>query len=77
MHLFYFFWHNQHNTITISTNKNTITSDNYTVSFKNNIKVGTATITIKGKNNCTGQITKNFNIVKRNLELFVTLKYHS
>jgi len=35
----------------------------YTVSYKNNTKLGTATVTIKGKGNYTGTITKTFKIV--------------
>ncbi len=36
----------------------------YTVSYKNNVNFGTATVTIKGKGkNCTGSYTKSFNIV--------------
>ncbi|MCD8189897.1 MAG: phage tail tip lysozyme [Clostridiales bacterium] len=37
----------------------------YTVSYSNNKKVGTATITIKGKGNYTGTITKTFQIVPK------------
>jgi len=35
----------------------------YTVGYKNNTKLGTATVTIKGKGNYTGTITKTFKIV--------------
>jgi len=35
----------------------------YTVSYKNNTKLGTATVTIKGKGNYTGTVTKTFKIV--------------
>ena len=34
----------------------------YTVSYKNNTKVGKATVTIKGKGNYTGTVTKTFKI---------------
>ena len=34
----------------------------YTVSYKNNKKVGTATITVTGKGNYTGTVTKTFKI---------------
>ncbi|MCD8335158.1 MAG: fibronectin type III domain-containing protein, partial [Clostridiales bacterium] len=37
----------------------------YTVSYSNNKKVGTATITIKGKGNYTGTVTKTFQIVPK------------
>ena len=36
-------------------------------SYSNNIDVGTATITIEGKNNYTGTITTTFNIVPKNI----------
>ncbi len=36
----------------------------YTISFKNNKAVGTATVTIKGKGNYTGSIKKTFKITK-------------
>ena len=40
----------------------------YTLSYKNNIKVGIATITITGKGNFSGKTTKDFEITKINLE---------
>ena len=43
------------------------TNQDYTVEYKNNIKIGTATVTIKGIKNVTGTITKSFNIVKTNI----------
>lgn len=36
----------------------------YTVTYKNNINAGTATMTVKGKGNYTGQISRTFNIRK-------------
>ena len=36
----------------------------YTVAYKNNVKVGTATVTITGKGNYTGTVTKTFSITK-------------
>ncbi len=36
----------------------------YTVSYANNVSIGTATITITGMNNCIGQVTYTFKIVK-------------
>ncbi|MCR1869872.1 C1 family peptidase [Longicatena caecimuris] len=39
----------------------------YTLSYKNNIKAGTAQLIIKGKGNYGGRITKNFSIHKRKL----------
>lgn len=37
----------------------------YTVTCKNNTEVGTATITIKGKGNLSGSVTKNFKVVRK------------
>ena len=39
----------------------------YTLSYKNNIKAGTAQLIIKGKGNYGGRLTKNFSIHKREL----------
>jgi hypothetical protein len=41
----------------------------YTVSYKNNVKVGsqTATVTVTGKGNYTGSTSRKFNITKRNI----------
>ena len=39
----------------------------YTVSYKNNTKIGTATVTVQGEGNYTGEISKTFKItVKKN-----------
>lgn len=39
----------------------------YTVSYNNNTKIGTAAVTVKGKGNYTGEVTKTFKItVKKN-----------
>lgn len=40
-------------------------STDYTVSYKNNINVGAATVTITGKGNYTGSVSKTFTIVAR------------
>jgi hypothetical protein len=37
----------------------------YTVSYKNNTKIGTATVTVKGKGNFKGQFSKTFKIVRK------------
>ncbi|MFT3952468.1 MAG: hypothetical protein QM689_11100 [Oscillospiraceae bacterium] len=42
--------------------KTLVKNTDYTVSYKNNTKVGKATVTIKGKGNFTGTITKFFKI---------------
>lgn len=39
----------------------------YTVSYKNNIKVGSAVVTIKGKGNLAGSFSKTFEIVPKNI----------
>ena len=39
-----------------------LASSNYTVTYKDNIEVGTASVTIAGKGNCTGSVTKTFEI---------------
>lgn len=36
----------------------------YTVTYANNVNVGTATVTVKGKKDYKGSVVKNFNIVK-------------
>lgn len=40
-------------------------SSNYTVSYKNNKKIGIATVIIKGKNDFYGSVTKTFKIVPK------------
>ncbi len=49
----------------------------YTVSYKNNKKIGTATITIKGKGNYSGSLTKKFTIVKKNTLIISTISRKS
>lgn len=44
-----------------------VDSSNYTVTYSNNVLAGTATVTVKGKNNYTGILTTTFTIAKRNL----------
>ncbi len=39
-----------------------LSTKDYTISYKNNVDVGTATITISGQNNCQGTLTKTFKI---------------
>ena len=36
--------------------------EDYTLSYGNNTEMGTATVTVTGKNNCAGTITRNFEI---------------
>ncbi len=52
--------------------KPAVTSDlvlnkDYTVAYKNNINVGTATVSISGKGNYSGTVTKSFKIVAKSL----------
>ena len=52
-------------TVTVKSGSITLKSGtDYTVAFKNNIKIGTATVTITGKGNYTGSKNITFNIVK-------------
>ncbi|MCR5155888.1 MAG: InlB B-repeat-containing protein, partial [Butyrivibrio sp.] len=48
--------------------ENLVDPGNYTVSYKNNKNVGTATVTVTFKNNYSGKISDTFNIVKANFE---------
>lgn len=48
--------------------KELVAGTDYTVSYKNNTKVGEGTITIKGKGKLTGTITKSFNIVANDMD---------
>lgn len=41
----------------------------YTISYKDNTEIGQATITVTGKGNYNGSITKNFTIVEKNEEV--------
>lgn len=50
--------------VTVKINGKTLKNKtDYTVSYKNNVKVGTATVTITGKGNYVGTVTKTFKIV--------------
>ena len=54
-------------TVKIKVDGKTVTLVNgtdYTVTYANNVKVGTATVTVKGKGNYTGTITLTFKIKK-------------
>lgn len=48
----------------------------YTVSYKNNKAIGTATLTIKGKGNFTGTLTKKFKIVRMGWYKYNGNKYY-
>lgn len=51
-------------TVTVTWNGETVSSDNYDVTYSNNTELGTATVTIKGKdaNYYTGTLTQTFTI---------------
>ena len=54
--------------------KKLVKGTDYTVSYKNNTKIGTATVTIKGKGNYTGTKTLTFKIVPAKTTLKVSKK---
>ena len=54
--------------ITIKAGKKQLTlNKDYTISYKNNTNVGTASVTVTGKGNYTGSISKSFTIAATNL----------
>jgi hypothetical protein len=53
---------------------NTISSSNYTLTYKNNKKVGTATVTVTFTGNYSGTTTLNFNIVPKATTLTLAAK---
>ena len=64
--------------VTIKDGNLTLTNGtHYTVSYSNNTNVGTATITITGKGNYTGTITKSFTIEKGTIKLNITETTHT
>lgn len=48
--------------VTVKLSGKTVSSKNYTVTYKNNKNVGKATLTVKGKGDYTGSVSKNFYI---------------
>lgn len=50
-----------------------VSGTDYTVTYKNNTNVGTATMTVKGKGNYSGTITKEFAITPKKVTPTVTL----
>lgn len=54
--------------VTITRNGATIDSSNYTLSYADNTDVGTATVTITGRNNYSGSRTTTFTISPKSLE---------
>ncbi len=54
--------------IVVTYNGYVIPSEQYTVSYSNNVEVGSAaTVTVTGKNNLTGSIVEAFNIVEKDI----------
>lgn len=51
--------------VTIKIGNNKISSSDYTVSYSNNVKVGTATVKVTGKGNLRGTATKTFKIMQQ------------
>ena len=60
----------------VSYNNKTLTKDtDYTVSYENNINIGTATLTVKGKGSYTGSVKKTFKITKKAADITVPTSY--
>ena len=57
--------------VTVKSGNNTLTANSdYTVSYNNNRAVGTATVTVTGRNNYTGSASKSFKIVPADIANF-------
>ena len=56
-------------------NKKLVKNTDYTVSYKNNKNIGKATVTIKGKGNYTGTLTKTFTINAKKGATFTSGSY--
>lgn len=59
------------NNVTLSTN------DDFTIEYSNNMNIGTGTVTIKGKKNITGTVTKTFEIGKADISTLTFNKLKS
>ena len=60
---------------TITINGDEIDSNNYNIVYANNVEIGdAATITITGKNNCTGSVSTTFTITD---QIFHTITFYS
>lgn len=60
---------------TLTINGNPVDSSNYNISYTNNVEMSNnATITITGKNNCTGSVSTTFTITD---QIFYTITYYS
>lgn len=61
-------------TVTVKSGNNIIAAANYTVKYKDNKNEGTATVTVTGKSNCQGTVTKTFAINSKPLGQEETLQ---
>ena len=59
-------------TVSVLLNNKKIDSSNYTVSYSNNNKLGTATVKVTGKGNYTGSKSATFEIVKEKTKAIIT-----
>ena len=57
-------------TVTVKNGSKTLTTSDYTVAYKNNTAVGTATVTVTGKGNYSGTLSKTFTINLANVTGF-------
>lgn len=53
--------------VKVQSGENTILPANYTIKYTNNKAAGTATVTVTGKGNCQGTVTKSFAINSKSL----------
>ena len=54
--------------VSVKVGNKTLTSDDYEVSYENNVRAGTATVIVTGKNNLKGNVTKTFEIKARSIK---------
>lgn len=54
--------------ITVKKGQSIIPSDQYTVEYRNNVNIGTATVTITGQDNCEGTVTMDYAITPPSVE---------
>ena len=54
--------------VSVKVGNKTLTSDDYEVSYENNVREGTATVIVTGKNNLKGNVTKTFEIKARSIK---------
>jgi predicted nucleic-acid-binding Zn-ribbon protein len=54
--------------VTVTKGSVTIPESNYEVVYKDNVNAGTGSVTITGKNSCTGSVEKEFSISKASIE---------